>query len=220
MTTININKYISEPYGDVVDEAFVRLNENAGGLDSFGEQEKDEIRDEAYTYEESDDDNNEEEQPGGAPSHTLLPIILDDDLNKKQRKIFNYILSKTIQSFKTNHAPKPESFHTFLTGSVGCGKSHLLTIIIFYLQKSLSYGLRDVNKEIILILAPTGAAAVNVDGSTSSLKERFSELMVIIRDEISMVSNKFLLYIHQRLCDIFEDTHDNLGYVIIPSLQS
>ena len=74
------------------------------------------------------------------------------------------------------------------------------------------------------MLAPTGVAAVNVDGSTihsalgisvdfSSakcvsklsdkrrcfLREKLSELKVIITDEISMVSNKLLLYIHQRL---------------------
>jgi len=84
------------------------------------------------------------------------------------------------------------------------------------------------------MLAPTGVAAVNVDGSTihsslgilpgctsksvsklsdkkrGSLRHRFSELKVIIIDEISMVSNKLLLFIHQRLCEIFGCTTDNL----------
>ena len=131
---------------------------------------------------------------------------------------------ETVQSRSHEHAAKPDPFHMFLTGSAGCGKSHLLTTIKFYLQKSLTYGSKDIGKESLLMLAPTGVAAVNVDGSTihsalgisvdfSSakcvsklsdkrrcfLREKLSELKVIITDEISMVSNKLLLYIHQRL---------------------
>ena len=37
----------------------------------------------------------------------------------------------------------------------------------------------------------------------STLRLKLEELKVIIIDEISMVSNKLLLYIHQRLLDIF-----------------
>ena len=248
METINRNKKVCEPYGEVVDEAFICFNENARNLDPFGEQENDEVRERAANRVETDEeeleDSDRQEHSGGAPSYTITPIISDDDLNKqirslnmKQRNIFNYVLGwtrRTIQSFKSNHVSKPEPFHIFLTGSAGCGKSHLLTTIKFYLQKSLTYGSTDANKERIVVLAPTGVAAVNVDGSTihstlgiipdrssgkcvcklsdkkrSSLRQRFSELMVIIIDEISMVSNKLLLYIHQRLCDIFGDTDDN-----------
>ena len=78
------------------------------------------------------------------------------------------------------------------------------------------------------MLAPTGVAAVNIDGVTvhsalsispdrnfgkclprlsdkmrGQLRNKYSELSVIIIDEISMVSNKLLLHIHQRLVDIF-----------------
>ena len=120
-----------------------------------------------------------------------------------------------------------------MTGSAGCGKSHLLTTIKFYLQKSLTYGSKDIGKERLLMLAPTGVAAVNVDGSTihstlgiltdyssgkcvsklsdkrrSSLREKLSEIKVIIIDEISMVSNKLLLYIHQRLSEIVGSIND------------
>ena len=78
-----------------------------------------------------------------------------------------------------------------------------------------------------MLIAPTGVAAVNIHGSTvhselgvpvgrygrclpklsdkmrSSLRNRLSELFVIVIDEISMVSNLLLLYINQRLIEIF-----------------
>ena len=131
-------------------------------------------------------------------------------------------------------APKPDPFHIFLTGSAGCGKSHTLTTIRNYLEKALSYGSGESTKERMLMLAPTGVAAVHVDGSTihsalgivpdgkkrkqvsgmgdkerSTLRQRFSELKVIIIDEISMVSNNLLLYIHQRLTDILDHKNGN-----------
>ena len=78
------------------------------------------------------------------------------------------------------------------------------------------------------MLAPTGVAAVNVDGATINsalalspncnyskcipklsnkkrciLQNKYSQLSVIIIDEISMVSNKLLLNVHQRLVEIF-----------------
>ena len=54
--------------------------------------------------------------------------------------------------------------HVFLTGSAGCGKSHLLITIRFFLMKILSYRAGECDKDKVLVIAPTGAAAVNVDG--------------------------------------------------------
>ena len=56
--------------------------------------------------------------------------------------------------------------HIFLTGSAGCGKSHLLTTIRHFLIKTLSYRAGTCDKDRVIVLAPTGVAAVNVDGST------------------------------------------------------
>ena len=78
------------------------------------------------------------------------------------------------------------------------------------------------------MLAPTGVAAVDVDGVTIHsalsihadrnygksisnfnnnkrcfLRNKYSEVSVIINDEISMVSNRLFLHIHQRLVNIF-----------------
>ena len=76
-------------------------------------------------------------------------------------------------------------------------------------------------------MAPTEVAAVNISGTTiysalgipvdcrglqvpkltdkrrCTLRVELEELQAMIIDEVSMVSNKLLLYIHQRLLDIF-----------------
>ena len=82
------------------------------------------------------------------------------------------------------------------------------------------------------MLAPTGAAAVNVAGATihsglgipvgcygkpipklndktrSKLRNNLSSVKVILIDEISMVSNILLLHIHQRLIEILRTSEE------------
>ena len=245
MSRIKINKSICEPFGEIVDEAFVHFNKDTRGLDIYGEQENEEIRNDFLESNNNEEDEDEQIYHGGAPLQPVQPIISDEELNnrirslnKKQRNIFNFVMKwtrETIQSRTCENVLKTEPFQIFLTGSAGCGKSHLLTTIKFYLQKSLTYGSKDIGKERLLMLAPTGVAAVNVDGSTihstlgiltdyssgkcvsklsdkrrSSLREKLSEVKVIIIDEISMVSNKLLMYIHQRLSEIFGTTNNAL----------
>ena len=79
----------------------------------------------------------------------------------------------------------------------------------------------------VLLFGPTGVAALNIDGTTihaglglnlnsnrytlsklsealkAKLRFEYSEVVAIIIDEISMVSNVRLLQIHKRLCEIF-----------------
>ena len=95
------------------------------------------------------------------------------------------------------------------------------------LKKCFSYRAGDPSKIRILTLAPTtGVAAVNIDGSTihsalgiplnrnfsknipklsdkmrSMMRNKLSELSVIVIDEVSMVSNYLLLHIHQKLIE-------------------
>ena len=72
------------------------------------------------------------------------------------------------------------------------------------------------------MLAPTGVAAVNINGTTihsglgirvklyaplsdkmrASLRNKLSEITAVIIDEISMVSDKLLKDVHLRLCEI------------------
>ena len=95
------------------------------------------------------------------------------------------------------------------------------------LTKTLSYGDVVIEKPKVLLMTPTGAADIQVDGTTihtvlgipvenfgtklpplhvkmkCSLRNHLSDLKVIIIDEISMVSNKLLFYVHLRLNEIF-----------------
>ena len=78
-----------------------------------------------------------------------------------------------------------------------------------------------------MLLAPTGIAAINIGGTAihsalgipignfsstvpklgdkmkSAFRGKYSELKAIITDEVSMVSNKRLPFIHQRLVEMF-----------------
>ena len=120
-----------------------------------------------------------------------------------------------------------EPLQLFITGGAGTGKSHLIKTLDASLIKTLNYKSQRVNSLKVLKLAPTGVAASNIDGNTihsslgipvscqamqipklsnkrrSEMRLKYEDLKVIIIDEISMVSNKLLLHIHQRLLDIF-----------------
>jgi len=140
---INRNKLINEPFGEFVEDAFLHFSEqNANGLDPAGEQENEFVRDKLPPLNIDNDEEEEEIHIGGAPANIAL-MISDDhinekirSLNKKQREIFNFInrwARELIKSERIVDASKPKSFQIFLTGSGGCGKSHLLTTIKQYL---------------------------------------------------------------------------------------
>ena len=117
--------------------------------------------------------------------------------------------------------------HIYITGGAGTGKSHLVKTIYHTLTKIFSYRVMTLDKPEVLLVAPTGVAAVNINGTiihTSlgipvgrfgkylprlndkkrfTLRNKLCELRVLIIDEISMVSNLTLLYIHLRLVEIF-----------------
>ena len=111
-----------------------------------------------------------------------------------------------------------------MSGSAGVGKSHLVKTIHQAVSKLLQYHGTSPVKPRVLILAPTGVASINVNGTTihsalnlpcrgklypldantlATLRNRFSEVKLIIIDEISMVSKKVLYQIHQCLIEIF-----------------
>ncbi|XP_015764268.1 PREDICTED: ATP-dependent DNA helicase PIF1-like [Acropora digitifera] len=85
----------------------------------------------------------------------------------------------------------------------------------------------------VLLMAPTGVAAINIDGTTinaalaipvqtgdnvpamsdqkkTQMRLSLSELKLIIIDEISMVGNITLLHIHQRLKEIFGSSNSQM----------
>ena len=148
-------------------------------------------------------------------------------LNVKQRQVFD-VIHKWARDYAKNwsskHAKYIKPFHIFLTGGAGVGKPHLIKTIFMSISKSLSFKGGDPEKPRILILAPTGVAAINIDGTTihtalginvghklyrlndrqrGILRNKFSEIKFIIIDEISMVSSVLFYQVHQRLNEIF-----------------
>ena len=92
------------------------------------------------------------------------------------------------------------------------------------LNKVLGYKGGDANKPRILLPAPTGVAAININGTTihsglginvgsklyplndqqrASLRNKLLEIRLVIIDEISMVSSVLFYQVNQRLNEIF-----------------
>ena len=124
---------------------------------------------------------------------------------------------------------KIKSLHVFLTGNARFGKSFLMKVIYQSLTKTLSYGVAVIEKLKVLLMALTVVAAIQVDGTTihtalgigtklsplydkmkRSLRNHLSDLKVIVIDEISMVSNELLFYVHISVNEIFGSVNNDL----------
>ena len=153
-------------------------------------------------------------------------------LNHKQCQLFDidHSWARNVlkcRSLNRHIFKKIKPLHAFLIGNTGCAKSFLMKFIYQSLTKTLSYGDVVIEKPKVLLMAPTGIADIQVDGTTihtglgipvgcfgtklsllhdkmkCNLRNHLSDLKVIIIDEISMVSNKLLFYVHLRLNEIF-----------------
>lgn len=138
-------------------------------------------------------------------------------LTNCQKKVMEYVM----KHFKSN---AKNAFHIFISGPGGVGKSHLLRLLINWLQICT---VKVIGSNPVLVCAPTGTAAKNVYGQTihsalhlpvqhgnqpayntlsaKSLKKLRNNLLYVhtlIIDEISMVSSVMLEHIHKRLCAI------------------
>ena len=164
--------------------------------------------------------------------------VLVRSLNPRQCDAFEILLNWCRQKVKSLNSEKLTSVDPvclFITGGAGDGKSHLIKTIYHTATKTFKYGPEDSNKPTVLLLAPAGIAAINIDGNTinsglaisknifgdhlgplfderkTSLRIKLSRLKLIIIDEVSMVSNMLLKYIHDRLKEIF-CTPDNVWF--------
>ena len=151
-------------------------------------------------------------------------------LNDKQRKCFDLIHGWAKKYVKKicSLAPIPiEPLHIFLTGNVGCRKSFLTKFLYQSLSKIFSYRNSEFEKTKVLLLAPTGVVVISIGGTVihtglnipfrcfgkhlpplndkmrSMLRNRLSEVKVIIIDDVSMISNELLLHIHLQLTETF-----------------
>ncbi|XP_041461886.1 uncharacterized protein LOC121413199 isoform X1 [Lytechinus variegatus] len=118
-----------------------------------------------------------------------------------------------------------EPFHVFITGGAGTGKSHLVKCLYYESTRILARMLHYPDDISVLKIAPTGVAAYNINGHTihsilsipiraqmpyqplseekiSALRNKLAQLQILIIDEVSMVDQKLLYYIHSRLRQI------------------
>ena len=241
---VNENKKLMEPYGDMVEKALLNLHCEVVTPDPFGQQENDDLQDELNNENNFlEDDESISDGPIFTSDTSNLrmytsPTLISDinlnamirSLNQRQRALYNMVHSWAKQCIKSNLGStlvNMEPLHIFLTGNAGCGKSFLMKVLYQSLNKTLSYGNVSLDKPKVLLIAPTGVAAINIDGTTihtalnipvgsfgknlpplsdkmkSSLRNKLADLKVIIIDEISMVSNDLLFYVHLRLNEIF-----------------
>ena len=159
-------------------------------------------------------------------------------LNQKQCQLFD-IVHRWAKNVSKSRLLKPHTFvkikpmHVFLIGNARSGKSFLMKVIYQSLTNTLSYGDVVIEKPKVLFMAPTGASAIQLDDATIHtalgipvghfgktfpplhdkmkfcLRNHLSDLKVIIIDEISMVSNELLFYVHLRLNEIFGSVNND-----------
>ncbi|XP_069109201.1 uncharacterized protein [Argopecten irradians] len=156
--------------------------------------------------------------------HKLL-----QSLNCKQREFHNHV-SHWIQH-------KDEPLYAFLTGGAGTGKSVVIETIYQTLHRALCSEEGENPDDVrILLCAYTGKAAYNINGMTiasafhkkmyqtqqnmyadelNTFRTKYRNLSVIIIDEISMVGNKLLAFIHERLQQLTGTKQDFGGISII-----
>lgn len=136
-------------------------------------------------------------------------------LNTEQRVIFNYIIQHS-----QNSSLNKESLRAVVLGKAGTGKSHLL------------FALRTELNNKCILLAPTGVAACNIQGSTihsklcipvssemdnlkpdalSLVQDTWRNIEYIFIDEVSMIGQTLLGKIDRRLREIFSE-HSDIVY--------
>jgi hypothetical protein len=165
------------------------------------------------------------------PDEEYYPLIRS--LNRMQRQIHEYIFTWCMQTRLAHllNSPTPAPFHIFLSGGGGVGKSHTVHTIYQSTVRILRLAGQNPDNPTILLTASTGKAAVNIDGITlhkafhikvakygepnhyqkasskdlHDMRLKYSNLKILVIDEISMVSAALLRKVHLTLQDIFEN---------------
>jgi hypothetical protein len=246
------NKEIFEPDGDAINEALETLRNFDGvpthSYDPINDQENEDLRQSLPNDSHETDSfnkslpqhlasNPESVQPSsGIIAYNQPSDVSDDDLretvrslNNEQRYTYDQILSWCRSKMANLNTLKPsqvDPIHVFVTGGGGAGKSHLIRAIYHTVTKTFRHAPANPELPSVLLAAPTGVAAININGTTvhsalaiprecgnnvpamsdqkrTQMRLSLAELKLIIIDEISMVSNVGLLHIHQRLKEIF-----------------
>ena len=150
-------------------------------------------------------------------------------LNDDQLRVFDTVRSRVHTQHLSSQMENTEPLRMFISGCGGTGKSYLI--------KTIKAWVSSVTDKHVAVTAPTGIAAFNINGLTihrllqlpvehgktpqyrplsdESLKvvrQRLQNLILLIIDEVSMVSHITLLYIHLRLTEIFQTENTENGW--------
>ena len=252
-TVVESNRAKFESDADAIDEALESLRNNQVDVihsyDPINDQENADLHSDVQNELLPEESFNQQ-----LPSHLLLtqqtnehsfpsisvnnqPSEISDDLlrqsvrslNEMQRYAYDTVLSWCRETIKNMNSLKPKEIkpiYLFITGGAGAGKSHLIKTIYHSAIKTFRHPPVNPDRPTVLLMAPTGVAAININGTTinsalaipietgdsvpamsdqrrTQMRMSLSELKLIIIDEISMVANTTLLHIHQRLKEIF-----------------
>ncbi|XP_067660106.1 uncharacterized protein, partial [Haliotis asinina] len=149
-------------------------------------------------------------------------------LNSEQSAIF-YMVRQWALEKRNSLEPKP--FHLCVHGPGGTGKSLLIKAIHYECNRLLAKCRDNPDDISVLLCAPTGVAAFNIDAQTihsafsigidaywpyiplseekiNTLRRKYQSVQLLIIDEISMVDHKLLSYIHGRLKQIKQTPND------------
>ena len=142
-------------------------------------------------------------------------------LNEDQLRVFTKVKATIEAQVSTDATDGAELFRLFVSGCGGTGKSFLIQTVRAWVQAT-------TGKDVV-VAAPTGIAARNVNGLTihgilalpvehgstppyrpmsddalKLVRDKLRNVTLFIVDEISMVSNVTLMYMHLRLSEIFQ----------------
>ena len=144
-------------------------------------------------------------------------------MNNRQHEVFTYLRQWCIERV-TGAAVDP--FHVFVTGGAGTGKSHVINGFQYEASRLLSPITDSADEVTVLLVAYTGTAAFNIGGQTihsafaihcdikggkytplgeeqlTRLRAKYHNLQILIIDEVSMVGQKMLMYVDERLKQI------------------
>ena len=145
------------------------------------------------------------EQRQAAAQHVYTTTANPANLQGKQLQVYT-----TVQQHHTTNSPPP--VRMIVSGTAGTGKSYLIHCLRLLLQHQ------------VVVAAPTGVAAFNIDGHTlhsllslptrgefkdlegerlTKLQQAFSEVKYLIIDEMSMVGRKTFGQVDRRLRQAF-----------------